>query len=173
MGEWVYFATSYATCLSKRTEVLSDYCMIELESVLLFKVFYQITFVFEVMSFGSTWITGTKSWEKEFMFPCNKSRFCMQWCKTYFGRWLVYDILSSLDRLFQVIELIDDVLALLNLVSPLRHAGCLNSKHQSFLLSSVCTYLKVSNLDSIADRFPSQEDIKCSNSSMPKWLIDT
>lgn len=53
----------------------------------------------------------------------------------YFGSWLVHDILSCLDRLFQVIELIDDVLALLNLVSLVRQADVELARTGHFFLS--------------------------------------
>lgn len=82
-------------------------------------------------------------------------------CKIYFVSWLVHDNLTLpwLDRLFQVIEHIDDVLALLNLVSLVRQAGWLTSRYRS--LKCVCEYPEVSTLNSITlDIFPSQEIAK-------------
>lgn len=63
--------------------------------------------------------------------------------------WLVHDNLAlpCLDRLFQVIEHIDDVLALLNLVSLVRQAGWLTSRYR--LLKCVCEYPEVSTLNSV------------------------
>lgn len=126
--------------------------MIELDcSYLTFQIFLTNYLMFELMSFGSIWTTCINCEAKEIRFPYNiiSVWFCIQCCKTYFGSSLVHDILPCLDRLFQVIELIDDVLALLNLVSLVRHAGCLTSKYRSLFLKSVSAYPKVSNLNSI------------------------
>lgn len=73
----------------------------------------------------------------------------MYCCKIYFVSCLVHDNLTlpCLDRLFQVIEHIDDVLALLNLVSVVRQAEWLAGSYRS--LKCVCEYPKVSTLNSV------------------------
>lgn len=78
----------------------------------------------------------------------------------YFVSCLVHNnfALPCLDRLFQVIEHIDDVLALLNLVSLFRQAGWLTRRYRS--LTCVCEYPKVYMLNSITDIFPSQKNTK-------------
>lgn len=87
------------------------------------------------MSFGSTWNTSINSRAKQIGFPhtITNVQFICSIVKMYFLSWLVHDNLTlpCLDRLFQVIEHIDDVLALLNLVSLVRQAERLTSKYRS------------------------------------------